>query len=483
MRRDLSSSFKTPEFQDILSKYEKMKQNHTHVYFECNEIIHLAEYYAYQGNNVTLEEVIDYGLQLHPESIEILVYKCHNLSAKGKIEDATFLLKSIPDQNDREVRLTYGGLLVEQHNIESAEKIFQQLVTEECEINILLDIADIYMDASLDQQAYVWLKKAYALYPNNLDVLESMADYYYSFKSVEQATVFYNKLLDANPYHISYWIDLTRCYLQMAEIGKALEAIEFALAIDDKNLTCIELKGYCLQLSGDGASACKCYHEVERSLSNKARIQQVLLNCYFFYKKYDEAIVYCNTLLENEELEAFERASVYHKRAVISLAKGQYEACKNDIKSGLACDSEYSDLYIVQGELFISEGNMIEAESSFRKAESFAMEKAEAIQQAATAYMKYEQFHEAANAYKWMEKEYPEESKQYYAYMAFCYHRNKDEERMFTSLVRSSVYTPNALINPNVTTRAPEEDKDFFILAKKVLDDIKTGKLDPSSYL
>lgn len=484
MRRDLSSSFNTPEFQAILRKYEEMKQNHTHVYLESNELTHLAEYYAYQGDSKASEAVIDYGLQLHPENLDILIYKCNNLAAKGKLNDALFLLESIPDQGDREVRLTYAGLCLERHDIEAAEKIFNQLaIDEEEETNTFLDIADIYMDANLGEQAYYWLQKAYSQSPDDIEVLESMADYYYSFESVKQATVFYNKLLDEDPYSLYYWTELTRCYLQTGDIEKAMESVEFALAIDENNLTCIEMKGYCFQLLGDGPSACECYQQVEQALPNKARIRMILMACYFLDKKYKETLEYCNKLLESDELEEFEKAVVYHKRAICHLVDGQFEESEKDVKNGLACDKEFSDLYIIQGELFLSEGKMIEAESSFRRAESFSMEKAETIHQAAITYMRYEHFDEAASTYLWMEKEYPEEVKQFYGYIAFCHYRRRDKENLFKYLIRCCIYTPESLTNPIFIEKDMGEDQMFFHLAQKLSEQIQKGEIDPAPYL
>lgn len=485
MRHDLSSSFNKPDFQELLAKYEEMKQKHTHVYLESNELTHLAEYYAYQGNTRASEEVIDYGLQLHPENLDILLYKCNNLSAKGKTDEALFLLDSIPDQSDREVRLTYATICIERKEIEQAEHIFQQIAAEEeNDIMTVLDIADIYMDTNVPKHAYRWLQKAYSQAPDNIEVLESMADYYYSFQSIEQAIVFYNKLLDENPYNIDYWIELTRCYLQTGEAERGMEAVEFALAIDDQNLTCIEMKGYCFQLLGDSESACECYHRVENALTNKSRIRQVLLNCYFLDKKYEEAFEYCNKLLGEEGLEKFEKAAIYHKRAVCHLFFEQYQECEEDLQKGLTYDKEYADLYIVQGELRVSEERRTEAENSFRKAEAFSMEKTETLLDITFIYMKYEYFEEALNIFLQMEKDYPEEIKQCYCYMAFCYHRLQDEKQMFKYIVRSCVYHPTALVNPKLMEQnIGGKDQQFLILSREIMKQIENGKLDTSPYL
>lgn len=484
MRYDLASSFNKPEFQALLTKYEEMKQNQTHVYLESNELTHLAEYYACKGNTRASEEVIDYGLKLHPENLDILIYKCNNLTARGKTDEALCLLESLPDQNDREVRLTYAGLYIEKSDIEEAERIFRQLAEEEEEdIATLLDIADIYMDANLGKHAYCWLKKAYSKAPNDIEVMESMADYHYTFESVEKAVTFYNKLLDENPYHIRYWIELIRCHLQTGDAEQAMEAIDFALTIDDKNLACIEMKGYCHQLLGENSLAFQCYHQVEQAVSDKSRIRQVILSSYFLEKNYKKTLEYCNLLLTHKNLKNFELADIYHKRAVCHLYSEQYRECKEDLQNGLAYDKEYGELYIVEGELFLLDKNRTEAENSFRKAEAFSMEKAEATQQIAMAWLRQEYFDQALELYLQVEKEYPEEAQQCYCYMAFCYHRKKDIKNMLKYIIRSCVYTPEAFSNANITRQNMGADQNFFNVAIQVLEEIRKGRLDPSSHL
>ena len=46
MNYDMSSYFEDPEFKEALAKYEGMVENHTPAYFEADELIDIAEYYA-----------------------------------------------------------------------------------------------------------------------------------------------------------------------------------------------------------------------------------------------------------------------------------------------------------------------------------------------------------------------------------------------------------------------------------------------------
>ena len=141
MKDDLSSIFHKPEFKELLAKYADMLDNHTSVYFEADEITLLAEFYASMGNIKASEEVVDYGLSLHPDNLDILIFKCHNLIAKGNTNDAQCILNTITDQNDYEVRLLQAELYLAQKRTQEADALLDLLYQDEKDIDTMLDIA------------------------------------------------------------------------------------------------------------------------------------------------------------------------------------------------------------------------------------------------------------------------------------------------------------------------------------------------------
>ena len=211
MKDDLSSIFHKPEFKELLAKYADMLDNHTSVYFEADEITLLAEFYASMGNIKASEEVVDYGLSLHPDNLDILIFKCHNLIAKGNTNDAQCILNTITDQNDYEVRLLQAELYLAQKRTQEADALLDQLYQDEKDIDTMLDIAHVYMDDHQKKKAHYWLEKAYSEAPENIGVLEEMASYHFSFGNPEEAVKLYNQLLDEAPYTLDFWHNLIRC--------------------------------------------------------------------------------------------------------------------------------------------------------------------------------------------------------------------------------------------------------------------------------
>ena len=68
MNYDMSSYFEDPEFKEALAKYEGMVESHTPAYFEADELIDIAEYYASKGRHKDADKAIDLAIQLHPDN-------------------------------------------------------------------------------------------------------------------------------------------------------------------------------------------------------------------------------------------------------------------------------------------------------------------------------------------------------------------------------------------------------------------------------
>ena len=235
MNNDLSSYFEDPEFKDLLAKYEGMAESHTPTYFDAEELTDIAEYYATQGEEEKAEEAIDFALRLHPSNTDALVFKARSLYIKGDLAQAYQVMNLIEDTNDREVKFLQADLLIEQNRMEEAEDIYLELAKSEDEsFEVLLDITLTYMDANRKDKSCQWLEKIRQKginEKNNQKFRDAWCDYCMTFGEPEKATEAFQLSLDELPYSVAHWNGLAKCYLAQDEIEKALEAVDFSLAI------------------------------------------------------------------------------------------------------------------------------------------------------------------------------------------------------------------------------------------------------------
>ncbi len=459
-----------------------MIQKHVSVYFDSNEIIALAEYYAGKGRINMSEQAIDYGMTLYPDNLDILLYKCHNLTARGKLSEAHVLLDSIPDQNDREVTLMRARVLLGEQEKKQAEDILTGLYSQEQDIDTLLDIADLYMDANLNKEAYNWLLKAYAIDPDDTDVLESFIDYHFSFGDFQKATVFLNKLLDKNPYELEHWLDLTKAYLQLGNIEKATEAIDFALTIDNQSTEALELKGHCLMYQGKYEETCQLFSRIEQMVTDKSRIRRILLNCYLVCMDFQKALTYCNLLIQEQGLLNTELSDFFQKRAKCYLFLDNIEQCKSDIETSLLYNEQNDESYLTKGEMLLSIEKKAEAEQAFSEAQKYTFDSGETTLRIARAYFQWNYLEEALQTYTYVEQNFPEKMENDYYFMAFCYYVLGEEKKMFKYLVKGAVNYP-ATLTSNLGIPSSETEQEFLKLAETISKQIQEGSIDPTPYI
>lgn len=441
------SSFLTPKFQELLKQFEEMIEQGKSVYFDSNDLTCLAEYYASQGKPKKAEQAIAYAKQLHPDDLDICIYECNTLLAQGKTDEAIRLLDSLPDQTDYEVRLLRISILLEQGQTDKAQLFIEKLMKEEDEsVEALLDISDVYMDAHLYAQAKPFLQKAYQKDSKSIEVLTSMADYCQATGELEKTIEWYKKILDEYPYETYCWVELTKCYLQLEDIEKAFEAVDFALAINENIPEALELKGFCYMRSGDIEKALKYFLKADKLYNNKPRLWIVIAQCYMGLMLFPAAADYLTALLEHPDIPEYEKAYYYEQRALCSLAICDTEACLKDLEAGRICDPQFPRLYLTYGEYYLVQNDLKSAQTEFAHAEALDPNKDEMLGLIASTLLRYEYIDEAARNYARLEKEYPEKIKEYYGYLAFLHYLQDDLQKMTEDIAKGYLQAPRELV-------------------------------------
>lgn len=276
MNNDMSSYFEDQEFKNILAKYEGMVESHTPTYFDAEELTDIAEYYAYINDEEKADKAIELALQLHPANTDALIFKSRSLAIKGNLKEAYRVADLIEDTSDREVKFLKADLLIEENHIDKAEEILEELAeSEEESFEVLLDITMTYMDANQKDYASKWLKKIRKKginETNNQTFRDAWCDFCMTFGEPENAVTAFQLSLDELPYSIKHWIGLAKCYLAQLDSTKAHEAIDFALAIDEKNEEALETKGFCHLQSENYQSAIDLFKQLLKSTPNKSRV-------------------------------------------------------------------------------------------------------------------------------------------------------------------------------------------------------------------
>ena len=130
--------------------------------------------------------------------------------------------------------------------IEEAHALMLSLLdSDDIREDICFDAMDIYADYDYFDELLEFVAKAETVLPDSKDLLREIAAICEERMEYEQAVVFYNKLIDKDPYSLSDWFSLAKVEALLKHYDKAIEACDFALAVKENDESILSFKGYC----------------------------------------------------------------------------------------------------------------------------------------------------------------------------------------------------------------------------------------------
>ena len=233
MKDQFASYFEKPEFKRTLAHYEEMLSSGDTRYFEATELTEIAEYYAMNGDSQRAEAALDYALRLHPDNLDALIFKARARLINGHLNEAFNIAETITDQHDREVLFLKAELALANRQHSIASNILRALIEGEGhEAETYADIIDLLVDNKQTDMANDWLEEALTRHPKKQILMESAAYSYVQQERFDEAIEQYNQLLDMDAYSTLYWEELGKIHFLREEYDKAIDAFEFAIAIN-----------------------------------------------------------------------------------------------------------------------------------------------------------------------------------------------------------------------------------------------------------
>lgn len=311
------SYFQEEEFKKNLALYEQMLQGGQPVYLEADELTDIAEYYLVQNDTDKAMACIQYALDIHPGSIDPLIFLARQKMFNGDIEDAKNIRDRITDSNDREVIFLNAELLMYEGKEQEATAYLSEKAEAEKEDAALFayDTATLFLDYGYLKQAAQWGQRALDMEPDNEKFLKLKADNLISSNHTKEAIELLNRLLDVNPYDLHAWHSLGEAYFICEDFSKTVETADFALAIDEHDAQALLLKANSLFQQQDLDEAHRLYLRYFKEHPSNEIPYLFDGMCLSALERYDEAL---SQLLKAEELSKGYPTDLQHIYANLS---------------------------------------------------------------------------------------------------------------------------------------------------------------------
>ncbi|MBR3616064.1 MAG: tetratricopeptide repeat protein [Bacteroidaceae bacterium] len=246
--------FDTPEFRELLKRYEHAKAMNMHSYYAIDELVDLLSYYLYVEKHDEAEQILKIAGQIHPAAPENTKMEIKLMLSKGEAKRALELFAGIQYIDDNETKILHAEILLALKDFKNAREIALDIIrTTTPEQENLYEALEILLDCGFALDALYICEKALKLAPANRSLLEVKAECFIEMQRINEAIDLYNSLLDADPYSTFYWEQLGHIYYMVKRYGKALECFEYESTINDEIEYARMMQAYCYYHVGDYA--------------------------------------------------------------------------------------------------------------------------------------------------------------------------------------------------------------------------------------
>lgn len=231
---EFSSSEENQSFS--LTKFESMLKTNNVFFFDSNEFENIIHHYLEIGKIALAKKAIKLGLDQHPTSINLRLFRVEVLIFENKLSEAAKLLNLLfeLEPNNEELYIQKANIHSKRDQHKEAIEVFKQALevsNDSSEIHSLIGMEYLFLDNY--EAAKVHFKNCIDL---NLEDYSSLYNIIYCFEFLDQtqeAIDYLNWYLDQNPYCEVAWHQLGKQYLEIKALNKALTAFDFAIISDD----------------------------------------------------------------------------------------------------------------------------------------------------------------------------------------------------------------------------------------------------------
>jgi len=249
---------------DVFRRFEEMLNTNKNYFFDLDDFLEIIDEYMMLANYNVAKKAIDLALDQYPNNVDILLYKAEFYSLIDQLENAEKVIENIKQIEPNRVEIPlleaelYSRKNMHQKAIVSLKKAL--IVAEDkLEVFEMLTLEYLYLEnykAALDTSL-----KSLDYDQGNATALYNAITCFDLLEETTQAIIFLKKQVKVQPFNEVAWSLLGKKYIEIYDYDLALEAFEFAIAIDDKFLGAYYDKAFVLSKKELFLKAINCYEQ------------------------------------------------------------------------------------------------------------------------------------------------------------------------------------------------------------------------------
>ncbi|MBS1510415.1 MAG: tetratricopeptide repeat protein [Bacteroidetes bacterium] len=227
------------DIKALLQQYENLKSGLANSFLEEESFERLIEYFDENEQLAEALEVSAYAISQYPYSSSLLLHKADLLIALRHYREALQVCDQAALLDSREADLyilkTDAYLALDQQ--EKAAAVLESVIGDfdgEEKIELLFELADVYDDYEIFDKVFDCLKLILEQEPGNEEALHKICFWTDFTGRNEEGIRLHQKIIDELPFSELAWFNLAAAYQGLKLYEKAIDAYQYAVAIDDK---------------------------------------------------------------------------------------------------------------------------------------------------------------------------------------------------------------------------------------------------------
>lgn len=293
------------EILDLVRRYEDMVDNNIPAWFDSMEWVDIIDYYEDNEQDDRLEQATLRAYKKFPDDEDIVVRMANLYLNKEEYKRAENLIKDyIKEHPSEELRGLLAGVYVESGtHLKKAEQILKELLLEESELDPYYSylLARIYIEKSKFAQAEKLLRNVVKIHYDDWALMMNYVKCVEDKQVANTVLRTIRSIVNKNPFEDKVWVALAFAYYESYHIDKALEAINYAIAIDSDEETRHALKANIVVALGKDEEYIKESLLAAEYATDKYTYYESIGKAYLNKKDYKNASIYYKKALEHEK--------------------------------------------------------------------------------------------------------------------------------------------------------------------------------------
>ena len=363
------------ELDELIYKYESAKAEEKQIYLDGDQFADIADWYAKELRFEDAQEVIDYGLRIHPGNTSLFIEQAYLYLDMQKVSQAKRVADCITETYDTQVKMLKAEILLNEDKPEEAQHLINTIENVH-EIETIVDIIYLYLDTGYPEAAEEWINKGKALYSEEEEFIAVLAEYLAGIQHPEEAIQYFNKLIDKEPYNSFYWTELAKCYFSIDNIEKTIEACDFALAANDKHGEAYLYRAHGYFYLHNLDDAIENYKKAIEYKALPPALGYIFMSMsYFTEKAWQEASECCDEVIrlfeKDGEADSPLLIETYNTQAIAAVKMGRYEEAHRICEKAKSIHPKSALIFLTEGKVYLAEKMEKKAEAEFKKAIEF----------------------------------------------------------------------------------------------------------------